>query len=111
MMDMTPGKLFHSSAFEPTDDELNAHQRAKRRWNTPPPRASSNFQGRGVLAGVQVKTRSPSPVNLAFSIPDVLSSDSDDDLPENPFQIRDTPAKKKVTAKKEEFDVRFCPLS
>lgn len=83
MMDLASAdKMFKSSAFEPTDQEIHEYKRNNRR-------ARSNRYD-GSASAVDIK-RSPSP---AGSIPDELMSDSDDDLPDV-AHMHDNPKKKK----------------
>ncbi|KAF4611576.1 hypothetical protein D9613_003624 [Agrocybe pediades] len=99
MMDMTPDKMFHSSAFEPTEDEVNAYQRSKRSWNTPL-FGDRKPKVRDVPARVEVKKETSSLQNL-LSLSDAYPSDSDDDLPD-PDQIHASMFKKKAEAVKKE---------
>ncbi|KAF8958574.1 SNF2 family N-terminal domain-containing protein [Flammula alnicola] len=99
MMDLKGDKTFKSSAFEPSDDELNDYLRSKRREKS-----------RRYAQKTPERERSPSPVE---SIPDTLDSDSDD-LPEvgDMFvapQVKK--GKKKAKASQDDYDVEMIDLT
>ncbi|KAF8890769.1 SNF2 family N-terminal domain-containing protein [Infundibulicybe gibba] len=71
MMDLTPEKVFKSSAFEPTDEELSNHARAQRRAQRKP---SSQTKHSKII-----RVRSPSPEK---SWEERAMDSDDDDLPD-----------------------------
>ncbi|RDB23958.1 putative ATP-dependent helicase C23E6.02 [Hypsizygus marmoreus] len=83
MMDLTPNKVFRSSAFEPTDEELTNHPRATRRGKS---RVLTKRTSDG-----DVKMRSPSPER---SFEERGLDDSDDDLPDVSSMLEERPVKK-----------------
>lgn len=83
MMDLTPSKVFKSSAFEPTDEELTNHARAKRRGRR---EVSKRVRSE------DVKMRSPSPKPMALE--DRAANDSDDDLPDVSCMFDERPHKR-----------------
>src|SRR6266511_3576903 len=65
MMDLkSPDKVFKASAFEPTDEEIQAYNRNEKAASRP------------------LVPKSGKPTSPARSIPDELLSESDDDLPD-----------------------------
>ena len=83
MMDLTPNRVFISSAFEPTDEELTNHARAKRRGRR-------EVSGRFIAQNV--KMRSPSPT--VKTLEDRALDDSDDDLPDVSNMFDERPRKR-----------------
>jgi len=75
MMDLkSADKVFKSSAFEPSDEDIRNYKRTRRNAQ------SKRYHDSDSDSDIKVKSRhSPSPVR---SIPDELMSDSDDDLPD-----------------------------
>ncbi|KAF5376123.1 hypothetical protein D9615_007674 [Tricholomella constricta] len=80
MTDVSPDKVFKSSAFEPTDEELTDHARATRRANT------------RKVSKRNVKMRSLSPEEKSFEHCGL--DDSDDDLPDVSTMLDARPAKR-----------------
>ncbi|KIJ64280.1 hypothetical protein HYDPIDRAFT_175635 [Hydnomerulius pinastri MD-312] len=89
MSDLTPARVFKSSAFEPEDDELQEAARAAKRLK----RASHSNSGSSFAAGkgkgkpgndsdVEVVETKASPVKKRFRGGTPLSDSSDDDLPD-----------------------------
>ncbi|KAG5651444.1 hypothetical protein H0H81_008625 [Sphagnurus paluster] len=79
MIDLSPDKVFKSSAFEPTDEELTNHARATRR-----------VKGRKV-SNRDVRMRSPTPEK---TFEERGLDDSDDDLPDVSSLMDIRPAKR-----------------
>jgi hypothetical protein len=87
MMDLTPNKVFKSSAFEPTDEELTKHARAKRRRRR---------EASGRHPAQDVRIRSPSPKPKALE--DRGLDDSDDELPDVSNMFDERPRKRRKKA-------------
>jgi hypothetical protein len=83
MMDLTPHKVFKSSAFEPSDEELTNHARAKRRGRREVSRR---------VSVEDVKMRSSSPKLNALEA--CALDDSDDDLPDVSNMFDERPRKR-----------------
>jgi hypothetical protein len=83
MTDLSPGKMFLSSAFEPSEDELSEHARSKRATKRPRYSPWDDNLKRGGSPELSFEDRR-------------LDSDSDDDMP--PFPV--------FFAKKKENDAR-----
>ncbi|KAG5644269.1 hypothetical protein DXG03_008754 [Asterophora parasitica] len=91
MTDLSPEKVFKSSAFEPTDEELTNHARATRRGNA---RKGTNRD---------VKMRSPSPEK---SFEDRGVDDSDDDFPDVSSLLDTRPVKRQKRHSRIDSDIK-----
>lgn len=82
MMDLGPEKVFKSTAFEPSDEELTNYARSKR----------------NMKKGKDIKMRSPSPVR---TFEESALDDSDDDLPDPADMFKSSvKSPKKTTARR-----------
>jgi hypothetical protein len=107
MMDLTPNKVFKSSAFEPTDEELTNHARAKRRGRREASKrvVSKRVVSKRVPSG-DVKMRSPSPKPMALE--DRAADDSDDDLPDVTRMFDERPQKRRKRSTMDDVSPLFC---
>lgn len=108
MLDVSPAKVFKSSAFAPTDEELTKHAEAERRRHR-----QLHGKGRAIRRTASAKIREPSaspPGDNAFDENDL--EDSDDDLPDVSTMLDKRPAKRRKEVHESEDDVRtLSPLS
>lgn len=89
MVDLTPEKVFRSSAFEPSDEELTNHARSKRLEKKGLSKRESNED---------IVMRSP-------SFDDKLLDDSDDDLPDVSSMLEERPSKRQKVKSSQDNDV------